>query len=392
MEEIIEIVKNLVDNLETSKRVKNVFSSIDKDDRNNNFTSSDYLLYFKEDFYKTLSLLIELESIELIDRNSIDDKEVIINNARALFNKLSIFERNNNDEFRKLFNPSYNENLWLFVYLKCLVLIYVCSSSFEYDYSEESIRLASEYFVSGNVFYRGHSNIEYKIVPSMVRSLNRTKRIDYSYICKLYKKSNLLDKYQLLIDPSANVDYSFCSFVQHATSYSPFIDFTTEKDIALSFATYPNGNLNTYNGTDASLIVLAAKEIDKNDINVSKIDLDYHAKKLNFKSLIYGKPLYLCDIGDFDVKFGISNNSTNDRMKYQKGIFFCFYRCVIVKGVPLMPWSKGYLLTFRIKAKNNAKKGELTKQDIYNSVINSKPYYDYQNLMEPYDFFTEYNK
>ena len=101
------------------------------------------------------------------------------------------------------------------------------------------------------------------------------------------------------------------------------IDFTKSKEIALSFAAHPAGNLNAYNKTNASLVVLLIKSREK-DVDINKINLDYHANKLKVDNEIYGKPLYKCTINDFDATFGLSTKATNDSMRYQQGVFFLF--------------------------------------------------------------------
>lgn len=65
---------------------------------------------------------------------------------------------------------------------------------------------------------------------------------------------------------------------------------------------------------------------------------------------------------------------------------------VIVKGIPLIPWSKGYLITLRIKPKDNAKPPLEDKPSIYNRIINLEPRLEFNHLMNPYDYFGEYNK
>ena len=130
----------------------------------------------------------------------------------------------------------------------------------------------------------------------------------------------------------------------------------------------------------------------KREDDIRNINIDYHASKLKIDSLIYGKPFYRCTVNDFDASFGLSTIATNDRMRYQSGVFFCFYRCVIVKGIPLIPLSKGYLVTFNITHIDKNLLGLKSKKAIYNDIISSNPEYDYNHLMNPYDYFGEYNK
>lgn len=390
MNEIVSIVNNLIELLEQSQRVKEIFSISDKDkeDYKRVLSSQDFSYETFNELYKILTSIINFESIEIIksDRRE-QNLNVIIDKSRYLAHKLSLFKSNNRKSY--IFELSSFWDSWKLIYLKCLMLLFFCSSSFEYDYSENNIEIAKKHS-HGDIYYRGHSNSSFKIVPSMIRSLGKTQIIDINAIERMYEKSGLLEKYKTHIDTLATVDYNFCSFIQHATSYSPLIDFTKSKDIALSFATYPHGNLNDYNNTDASIIMLSIKNIEK-DINIRNINLDYHASKLKIDSMIYNKPLYECSLDDFDATFGLSTIVTNDRMRYQKGVFFCFYRCIIVKGIPLIPWSKGYLINFTIKCNDNIKLNIKSKRTIYNEIIKVHPEYDISHLMNPYEYFGEYN-
>ncbi len=398
MERIIEKVNILIDILEKEKRINDVFVVLSREKRNNLFEELNFheeydLDKLIDEFYDILSLFISYAPIQIIKydkKASIREEKTseIVSYTRSLF---SLFdEAKRNDPLFRSNLLRNNSNFSMIIYLKCLLIIYLCSSSYEYDYSRENLNLVRKR-ISGEMYFRGHSNIKYTIIPSMIRSLNKSNRINYTFIEKKYLDTNLFDKYKKCVNNSFNIDYDFCSFIQHATSYSPLIDFTKDENIALSFATYPNGNLNEYNSLDASLILLAVKR-ERDSIDVKSIDLDYHATKLTIKSLIYGKPIYKCSINDFNISFGLSTSATNDRMKYQKGVFFCFYRCVIVKGIPLIPWSKGYLITFRIKSKDNAKTPLEDKQTIYNRITAAEPHLEHSHLMNPYDYFGEYNK
>lgn len=391
MEKILFITDKLIGLLEQSKRVKDIFLVSEKDKQNyqNIIGNYDITFEFFNSLYETLTSIIKFENVEIMndsqEKAALND---IVENSRQLAQELSLFERNNRESHLK--DLTFNTGSWKFVYLRLLLILFFCGSSFTYDYSEENTAIAQKHAV-GRICYRGHPNSSFQIIPSMIRSLGKSQAIDYPMIIKMYEKSGLLEKYRTHIDLTGSVDYRFCSFIQHATSYSPLVDFTKEKDIALAFATYPNGNLNVYNSTEASLVMLSLKNVSEN-IEISNINLDYHASKLKLDSKIYGKPLYECSLSDFDTSFGLSTSATNDRMKYQQGVFFCFYRCVIVKGIPLIPWSKGFLVTFKIKCVSNKKLGIKSKKEIYNDIISSKPEYDFEHLMNPYRYFGEYNK
>ena len=61
------------------------------------------------------------------------------------------------------------------------------------------------------------------------------KQITYKELFDIYNKRNLIGRYNDVFGYS-RVDYQFCSFMQHSVSYSPYLDFSEDVKIALSFA------------------------------------------------------------------------------------------------------------------------------------------------------------
>ena len=387
--QIESLLDRIIKFLEKEKRILDIFKPLSKEQRFNSdrLLAAAYQDNFFDNFFSVLTDFNGFESLDLIDDNSKKQSTSILSLSRELFRLMSIFEMEHNHSCLTLLN---SENAWKFVYARVLFLLLVCSSSFEYVYSDEVLKKIKNYS-SGHLFYRGHSDINYKLTPSMYRKLGKDLNINPKFVAEQYELGNLFNKYRKRICRKFIVDYELCSYMQHATSFSPLLDFTKDKRIGLSFATYPNGNLNDYNTKDASLIVFSVKRIKQN-IDIEQIDIDYHKDCLTIDSEIYGTPLISCTVKDFKFKFAVSTKATNDRMKYQKGIFLCFYNCVFANGIPLLPRSKGYFVTLKIKADSNTKPGEISKSDIYSKIIKHNPELDYSHLMNPYDYFCEYNK
>lgn len=72
----------------------------------------------------------------------------------------------------------------------------------------------------------------------------------------------------------------------------------------------------------------------------------------------------------------------NDRMKYQKGVFICFYNCIALKTRICYELNEDIDLN-----KNIIKTSD--KVDILKGIYNSIKY-DQEHLLNPYLIFTEY--
>lgn len=169
--------------------------------------------------------------------------------------------------------------------------------------------------------------------------------------------------------------------MQHSCSFSPFLDFTFEKEIALIFATHKENGINAYNNTDAAVYLLCSKneETHNANYNFGNVDICFYKRKIKIDDSIFGKILYDCNVEDFKFSYDIFTNETNDRMKYQKGLFICFKKTVIVNNQLLHDSSENLIFKAIIKKE--------TKREIYYKITSSKKYSDYDYLMNPYKYF-----
>jgi len=237
--------------------------------------------------------------------------------------------------------------------------------------------------------YRGHTNSAYKLIPSIYRNLSVDDGygiINISMLDSLYQKSNLRAKYKKVFG-SSEIDYSFCAFAQHSKAYSPFLDFTEDHKVALSFATGTTGPVNEYLKKDAALYSLSFRNsIEVRDsIDLSAIDIFFNEKRISPFSVIRGKELFLCKYEDFAVEAFILKDKTNDRMKYQKGCFLYFQRAVIINGNLLLPISFGRIKKYIIPASGRT----LNKMTIYGKIRENYKHYLPDYLMNPYKYFEE---
>lgn len=246
----------------------------------------------------------------------------------------------------------------------------------------------------GAVYFRGHTNDEYQLIPSMFRYLRVPKKdkflhLNWEEIEKLYKKSGLIAKHKNIFYSDV-VDYDFLAFMQHATSYSPLLDLTSNHIVALSFATTKNEfvSLETYLNKNASIIKFS---LDNNLIikdKLKEIDVYIFQRKLSPCDMIGEKLIFYSVPTDFNPSIEFMLSKTNDRMKYQSGLFMYYTFCVIVNGTLLLPYKKCKIIKYIIPPKAIPPQ-VLDKRNIHNRIKSNKSQYDYDHLMNPYKYFSE---
>lgn len=281
--------------------------------------------------------------------------------------EIDIFFNYNNYELEKIEIKSL-------MYLYILLLIYY---SYGYVTISHKQYIANSFNKLYKFYYRGVSNESFDLIPSMYRNIKEKHIIiNNDYINKKYLENNFIFKYEKVFGKIDNYD-DFYEYMQHSCSFSPLLDFTTDIDIAKVFATNYYGDINSYRKDNAAIYLF------QNDIEITKSairEIEIYNGKLTINSTIFGKPLCLCTLDDFKIEYNILSNESNDRMKYQKGVFIDFRKAVIVNN--------------HLCCSNNLRFvkviiGEKDKEEIYNSIVNRKPEYKYEYLMDPYSIFNK---
>ena len=248
-------------------------------------------------------------------------------------------------------------------------------------------------------FFRGQTNYEWDLIPSMIRNLNDNVKINMNFFNKKYLTLKLKDKYYEMFGKD-KIDYLFLSFMQHACSYSPFIDFTKSNIIGLSFALSNPNAFNDFTNKNSSLFIVS---IDSNEILRSEekinefLQKEYQLIYLDRKTLGFGenvlfkeneeeKILFLSDfktiINLLTPKYKLIDLPTNDRMKYQKGVFLVFYGCICVNDTIYFRLNNKFKL-LRLKINKTNKRVYLEK------IYKKYRFYDPEHLMKPYLYFNE---
>lgn len=260
----------------------------------------------------------------------------------------------------------------------------------------------------GYYAYRGQSNAEWRISPSMLRGLNKDIAVDDNYYFYLLKEDEKEERYNDLIKHRGTLDnkYYKYAFMQHAASFSPLIDLTGEFLIATSFALSNVSNANEFREHNSVVFQInipnSSKTIIKNPREARNfLKNEFEMKVISSSHFKLGKEYMLIkkvDVGDSKVtikydsiidfinalipKYKVINIKTNDRMKYQDGSFICFYGCLCLKTYICYELCEGLKITKIIIPKNK-------KRKILNDIYKNHREFDLEHLMDPYKYFNE---
>lgn len=278
-----------------------------------------------------------------------------------------------------------NDELVDIAEFNCLCTLFCCTVSIEFPLDDDSYENYKKILQKDNNYFRGHSDSAYELIPSIYRKLKTNKNIlKNDFVLEKYKEYGYYQKYIKLFnnDKEKDVDYEMMSFIQHSAAYSPLLDITSNIDIATIFACSCGvTNPNEYEDKDASIYIFMFQE----EASGSDEDLNIHwiPTKLTFKTEIKpGKPLFTCSPRDFETKYSVKTEYTNDRMKYQKGAFLFFNECFIVNGHLLIPFQQ--IITVKIDIPKQMKKA------LYKSLVKQNNFYSLSYLLEPYEFISDF--
>lgn len=357
MKDIIEAIKYLHKQLEKHPDVKAIYRKSSDRELNNNYS------FFDSEFENSYKQTVDAFShnIEMLDRIEIEKDEENKNTVDVI----EAAQMTLDNDIRSWLLINYfmfntNNEKMLFLETAAMLVIFCVNCQITRKIStllDDDLEFKSK--TDEDSIFRGHTNSNYKLIPSIYRNLSIEDGfgiVNISMLNSLYSKSNLSEKYKRVFGDS-KIDYNFCAFAQHSKAYSPFLDFTEDYKVALSFATGTTGSVNEYIKKDAALYSLSFRssiEV-RNSIDLNAIDIFINEKRISPMSIIRGKRLFLCKYEDFAVEAFILKDKTNDRMKYQKGCFLYFQRAVIINGNLLLPINFG-----RIKKIHNTSVRENT--------------------------------
>lgn len=391
MNEIDKIIK------EKTKKINDIFKEYDKYDIRNLFTPGnnfDKFILFKKNISWINSCIAKSNKLSHLTSSKlyIDfgfDNIFILTNYKE-----------KNDQNTKEINRFICLMISLFILQKLNV-----SRIDNFYIDKEKYDLNSDEVFN---YHRGQSNYDWRLLPSLYRRLNNSYYVDSTFLFQRYSKVGLAKKYIEHIDENCyRADYDMVSFMQHSCSYSPLLDFTEDRNIALTFALSKNSNINDYERDNSCVFSLSiVKEKvrilnEKSEINkflsdefklfyvgnkMIKLGDDIELKKYDKSGKLYTNVITYRSIGELvelmTPKFVVINKKTNDRMKYQKGLFVVFYDCLCICDKILYELSP-YLSLKKTRIKYSDKKYELKK------IYQDHREFTLDYLLNPYKIFNE---
>lgn len=260
-----------------------------------------------------------------------------------------------------------------------------------------------------NFLYRGQTNYEWGIIPSIFRNYDKKSKLsgdyfDYELMFHQYKDSDLIEKYNAtiakkeILNPK-DINYEFISYMQHSVAYSPLIDITDKGIIGLQFALGNKNCINDFKNQESSIYVISNENKD-NEIEAKELDKElissFNVKVLK-KRIVPGSTLEfehkngeittiscttIKDIIDaLTPKYKIIRTQLNDRMRYQHGMFILFYDFVLLDQI--------YLFLNDDLRVNKLKILTVSKKNLYKKNNEDYPQYNMDYLMNPYTYFNK---
>lgn len=316
----------------------------------------------------------------------------------------------NHHEFFK--DRTYKMN---FVVLFVSIKIYIGLSEREHFKDTIIDKYESEFAIYDNKeesgkWYRGQTDYSWELLPSFYREVStsrgQVKKITLQFLFDEYKELDILRKMNKILKPEVNhsddLNYEKLSYLQHAISYTPLLDFTEDKKVSLAFALSNIHNAYEYNNKDSAIFEIEDNNYQKNTLNtINEIDdfLKNEFYILIAKDYFIGSPVdekkisYIDDLIEVLVpKYKLINIQTNDRMRYQKGKFIIFYGCLMLgKNIFVGLNQDLSIVKYKIKImdKKRVDKFGNYKNNFKDLLHHSNPEYDIDNLMQPYKYLNE---
>lgn len=170
-------------------------------------------------------------------------------------------------------------------------------------------------------YFRGEDNAAWQLSASMIRKIkdknSQAVVLNYETMMKLIQPYR--DKYDQMLNAAHSLP-RFLFYLQHAISYTPFIDITKNLWVAVSFALAADQNSNRSINHDAAIYGFKINGSQKNNQYILSTQKEV-TQVLNKLSIGINKintekkavTSYIVNVNDLAA--------LNDRMQYQKGAF-----------------------------------------------------------------------
>jgi hypothetical protein len=314
-------------------------------------------------------------------------------------NSVRFYSENKNKEYHGQFDE-VNDNLNNQTILVLFVNLHIFYRLFRMkDYETKRIKDFQDFKISDLdtkvTWYRGQSNASWQIIPSFFRDSSKTKLWSWDEVISEYNskpnKNSISMKLNELDIKINDQPYRTVSYVQHAISFSPIVDFTKSLDVALSFALSKSSSLSSYYEVDSSVYELKMNtdsvlhEIDKIDKALRDSKVQVFSRNEYLVNVIRNE-MWTMMLKGLESIIYLIDFPTNDRMLYQKGTFILFNNTIVIGSDIFLSYNKVSFL------KNHLVKNVIPcakKEEMLKSLLRNTPHYRFRYLMDPYLFLDE---
>lgn len=388
----------------------NIFDDILKKWEKEEINDSNYVSFFHTDSIKSDEMINILKNIYQKENYIIFGFINELNKTCCIDGNIFIFDNINNEEII----TDVSKNITFYRrFLRCYFAYAIKNEKFNSG-GKFNVKLIKndninvfldEQEVDDEVYYRGQSNCQWGLIPSMFRNYRFKSNmktdgyfVDINMLYENYSESDLIDKYNktIAIDKIVNasdISYDFIAYMQHSLAYSPLIDVTKKKEIGLQFALGNKYDINNFLGSNSTLFAFKIKNQSEKVRDLKNIKLN--VKILN-KKIVPGRKMVVEDVNgkhhnlDFTTakstikelrpEFVIINKVYNDRMRYQHGEFILFYDYTMLNDRILFNLNSDIDYTQYIIL-------TISKKGLYELLNKKYPQYNMDYLMAPYDYF-----
>ena len=243
-------------------------------------------------------------------------------------------------------------------------------------------------------WFRGQEDFHYSLTPSFFRDKDDKGVVTLPSLKGYYNNKGILSKLNHIFG-TGELDFNKVSFVQHAMSKTPLLDFTKDPFVAATFALHQVGELDS----DSALFklninqpyVIKVNNQQEADKIIQSLHIEYFNNKPEISTLIKSSLFRGLVDGSLVSRVYLIDIPTNDRMRMQKGTFVLFDHVIFVdENMIVSDKTKNELSG--IITKHRIKKNIKDKLRLALKRRSKFGQYDYDLLMEPYRYMVEGQK
>lgn len=244
-------------------------------------------------------------------------------------------------------------------------------------------------FITGNYWFRGQAEYEWKLLPSYYRSHEKNDiHINHSQLENDYTNLGIIDKTERVFK-NRNLDYMTLSFIQHTMAFTPLLDFTKNFYTALSFAVSNYSTPRKLHEKAAAIYAIDTTYIQPVESLSRATDIlkgfetEYIGSKPTITKIIKSHMWNGFMKGTINSEVHLFDIETNDRMRMQSGSFVLFDKVLFIGDILVVSTAKQAQLSSIV---TKIRIGQPARKKLYDWIKSTHPNYQIQMLLSPYDF------